>query len=166
MHTRILNIVLAAALGLGMAQQALGDATASPGKAAAYTSVSGVPVGLSGGSTGVGVQILKGLKKRVLEVDVSATDTSASTLAMGIFLIVNGIPGAFQPTVNYQVEHGCVPGQANCTQTAFFWLDIDAAETANPGMFVNQPLNIDVNMAAGSFPAVATISVRARLVKK
>lgn len=161
---QILALGTAVLFGLGT-QAVWADATSSPGKAAAYTSVSGVAFPLSGSPIQATVQILKGKKKRVLEVDITAVDPSSSAGAIGITAAVNGM-GILEPTTFLQVEHECSPSYNNCTAHASYWLDIDTAEGLFPGQFVNVPLDVSVTVFAGGTATTGNVSVRARLVKK
>lgn len=45
-------------------------------------------------------------------------------------------------------------------------MDLDAAEAANPGTFVAQPLVIDVQAVTDGTAADAAVSLRARLERK
>ena len=38
---------------------------------------------------------------------------------------------------------------SRCTLTATWWLDLDAAEVANPGVFINQPLTVTLERRRG-----------------
>ena len=166
MRKHVLMLSLTALLCLAAQGEALADATSSPGKFAAYTSLSGVAIPtLLPATPSASVQILKGKKKRVLEVDVTVVDPSSTTEVIGVQAKVNGL-AILEPTTFLQVEHRCDGAYIDCTGHALFWLDIDTAEATNPGVFVNQPINVDVYLAAGVTPSTGNVSVRARLVKK
>lgn len=138
------------------------DATSSPGKASAYTSISGVAIPLGGSPNQATVQILKGKKKRVLEVDVTVIlNTPLATNAIGITATVNGV--AMEP--GFQIEHVCSASYLGCTAQALYWIDLDTAEASNPGMFINVPLDVTASVVAGVVSS-GQVSVRARLVKK
>jgi hypothetical protein len=48
-----------------------------------------------------------------------------------------------------------------------FWVDLDAAETAHPGMFIKQPLVIQMQAVANvAVTAAGNASLRAHLQKK
>lgn len=167
MRRAVRPLCLAAVLCLTARAPALADALASPGKDAAYSSVSGVSLTSGTGPVPAAtVQILKGKKKRVLEVDITGiVTTSVAGQAMGVIARLNGL-SLFEPNFgNFQVEHGCVVG-TNCTVQGRFWLDLDAAEAANPGMIIGQPLNVEVQQAVISSTPGGIISVRARMLKK
>ena len=145
---------------------AFADAASGPGKEAAYSSLSGVALTSSTGAVpAAGVQILKGKKKRVLEVDVTGiVPASVAGQAMGVIARLNGL-SVFEPNSgNFQVEHGCVPG-TNCTVQGRFWVDLDAAEAAYPGLIIGQPLNVEIQQAVIT-NTTGILSVRARMRKK
>ena len=162
MQSRLLTAGLAALLCVAVSGSALADATVSPGKAAAYTSVSGLSLGTTF-APAAAVQILKGKKKRALEIEVTVIDSLYVSHTIGSRVFVNGL-AVTEPTAA-QFEHGCTSSFINCTAQAVYWLDIDAAEAANPGMFVNMPLNISVE-AQVDVATTGVVSVRSRLVKK
>ncbi len=80
---------------------------------------------------------------------------------------VNGIPvqsGIFGGT---QWETERCAASAFCLRTASFWLDLDAAEAANPGTFLGQPLTITVEGQSLGQPGDSyTASFTADVVKK
>lgn len=139
--------------------------TLSPGKNVAYTFLTNVPVGTVFGPVAQ-IGLLKGKKKRILEVDVKIIDRQLVADAIGAYVTVNGVemhPGAADaPQIT-----GCNHSWINCTLASHFWADLDTLELANPGMFKNQPLTIDVHgIAHGTPTSFGVVSVRARMVKK
>ena len=83
------------------------------------------------------VVISKGKAKQVLEIQATITvNASASLPSVYLGFVVNGVwvtPGF--------PDSQCNPaGGYRCAITATYWLDIDTAEAANPGLFVGQPL--------------------------
>jgi hypothetical protein len=139
--------------------------TLSPGKNIAYTFLTGVSVGNAYSSLAQ-VSLLKGKKKRILEVDVKIIDRQYISDALGAYVTVNGVemhPGsADSPQMT-----GCNHSWINCTLASHFWVDLDTLELANPGMFKNVPLLVDVQgIAHGTPTANATVSLRVRMVKK
>jgi hypothetical protein len=138
------------------------DATVSPGKTAAYVSKANAPV--TGSFTSiVTASIAKGKKKRVLEVDLMATDITGTNPALVIQPAVNGI--TMEPSGYNSAVVDCVGGFV-CTATGQWFLDLDAAEIANPGMFIGQPLAIELFAASNAPSSTADVSLRARLQKK
>jgi hypothetical protein len=144
---------------------AFADALVSPGKTTAYASASGVSFGPTPAAVpAVAVQILKGKKKRALEIDLTAIVPSvAAEQTIQVRPLVNGL--AIEPLGGIQAEHGCDTGVINCTAQGTFWLDLDTAEATNPGVFANQPLNVETEVLTGSVTS-GSVSVRARMVKK
>ena len=157
-------IVLATAMSVGSARA---DSTTSPGKENFHASTSAVAV--PSGSEGVllsGV-ITSGRKGRTLIVEAFVGS------------LAPGEDGAFRPRVNgFFLEPTDSFGNGNamtvycpstatygCTGGAHWWMDLDAAEAAHPGTFLNKPLNIDLlGVGTTSLGVVANLS--ARLEKK
>lgn len=150
-------------------------ASTSPGKLAVYASTSGVMI-TEPAETVVTATIARGRKKRVLEVELSAVLTGAPEVvgAISLIPIVNGLL-IMEPTntgTTMSARMVCGDGPFGCTLTAQFWLDLENAEAAHPGMFLKQPLVIDGQAGWGliggpPIPAVsAVVSLRARLQKK
>jgi hypothetical protein len=157
-------IILAGGISVGSARA---DSTTSPGKENFHASTSAVAV--PSGSEGVllsGV-ITSGRKGRTLIVEAFVGS------------VAPGEDGAFRPRVNgvfleptdsfgngNAMTVYC-PGTATfgCTGGAHWWLDLDAAEAAHPGTFVNQPLNIDL-LGIGTTPLGVVANLSARLEKK
>jgi hypothetical protein len=73
-------------------------------------------------------------------------------------------PDPFFANLSARALQSCGSGLV-CAMVGTWWLDLDAAEAANPGMFIGEPLLIELN-AGSSNPTVATASLRARLQKK
>ena len=109
--------------------------TTSPGKSSVFA-YEAVSLDLTGDITPVLGQILKGKKNTVVKVDVTL-DVSASAGA---------VPGLYLDIFVNDVLAGGSTGQCDgaspyiCSTSATFWLDVDAAELAHPGVFVGQPL--------------------------
>ena len=148
-------------------------ATTSPGKTAVYASTAAAVI--SSPPTVLTATISKGLKKRVLEVDVSAVLTGGPVGAKLLTLIptVNGL-GILEPiNVGSTVPAMEICGNApdGCSLSLQYWLDLDTAEADHPGLFVKQPLVIEVQaelQGFGGSPASdsGVVSLRARLQKK
>jgi hypothetical protein len=115
--------------------------TTSPGKTSVSVSDSGT-LDMAGNIVPLSAQITKGAKKRILQITATLSVTDDAALP-AIFVV---------PTVNTyivtsttQFSTTCDPAGGNsCLVTAIFWLDLDAAEAAYPGVFVGQPLNISL----------------------
>lgn len=155
------SIVVAGVLAVATGAQA--DSSVS-GKFSAHSTASAVAIGPTSSPLGQAT-IVKGKKKRAVEVEVVLTDRSANADALMALARINGVeiePGlASRPTVPQ-----CNNTLGNCTLGAIFWGDIDALEAANPGQFVNQPLVITVEGNTGSTTGVAALTIRSQLVKK
>ena len=147
---------------LGNGTVAWGDATTSPGKTAVYVSAIGAALD-NGAGFNISGTIQKGKKKRVLEVDLMATDGTGANPAVGVLPTVNGV--AMEPNGSFFAVADCNAGYI-CTVSSHWWIDLDAAETANPGMFINQPLNIVGNVISNASTSTADVSLRARMQKK
>jgi hypothetical protein len=148
-----------------MPVSARAEATSTPGKNTAAASANVWDVNNLGQP--IPVQLVKGKRGRLLLVNgvLSAyTPTPGVTIAMNA--TVNGVhlePNNYQ-TDSQVFQEGC---NGFCTITGTWWLDLDALEQANPGQFVNVPL--DVTLAARAFYGTLTFgkaSVTATLVKK
>jgi len=161
---RTLNTLIGCTLILVGGLPAWADSTSSPGKSAAYTSLSGVGITTAEAEVAT-VTILKGKKKRVLEVEGTAIESTNVVTAMGAKAYVNGVP--MEPNgTNYQVHETCSASVINCTVTGHWWLDLDAAEAANPGLFINQPLIVSFAALTAGANGTGVVSLRAKLVKK
>lgn len=164
---KILTVVCAIGLALiGRGAPARADLSTSPGKSAAYAALSGVSLTTSDLNV-LSVQIEKGKKKRVLEVAITAIVQGATSdgNVVGVRPLVNGL-AILEPGSGHQFMHACSSSYINCTTVGRFWLDLDAAEAANPGLFINQPLNIDAYALLGTGTANVRISLEAQLIKK
>jgi hypothetical protein len=155
-------------------------ATTSPGKTAVYASTAAAVIGSPPASV-LTATISKGVKKHVLEIDVSAVLTGGPVEVGALTLAptVNGLSIA-EPTDGGTTVSAitiCVYGPEGCSLSLQYWVDLDAAEAANPGMFIKQPLVIDVKAGWGILPPPAppgppippdsgVVSLRARLQKK
>jgi len=150
-------------------------ASVSPGKTAVYASTAAAVIG-DPPVTIVTATIAKGKKKRVLEVDLLVVLTGGPEGA-GILSLaprVNGL-AVMEPTnagTTKTATDACLEGPLACTVSAQYWLDLDAAEAAHPGVFSKQPLVIDGQVGWGGVggppipPVAGDVSLRARLQKK
>lgn len=152
-------------LGLVSVPGVRADETLSPGKNAAYTYLTAIPI--TGSYVEVAqLELEKGKGKRILEADVQLTDTLEIADAIATYVSVNGVhmlPG--QGTI--PVMTTCNNAYENCTISSNFWADIDELELANPGMFKGQPLIFRIyGINGGGTTANNSLSVRVRMVKK
>ena len=158
----------AVAVLLGLVPSAWGDSTTSPGRTAVYVDKSGVPITLSPQSAGVTGTIIKGKRGHVLEIDLTLIASNAESNALGVFPHVNGFTDVVHPKPSFfQWQLMQCTGFQNCTVSGHFWVDLDAAETAHPGMFIQRNLVIELfEIADIAVDGTGDASLRARLRKK
>jgi hypothetical protein len=145
--------------------QAFGAST-GPGKKSAFESsdfngFGDIPAGVSPLLTAT---IVKGKKKNVLVVEATlSTGSSPSSSYLYLRTDVNG--WEIEPLDgggSSQVLTDC--NGTPCTLTAAWWLDLDAAEAAHPGVFIGQPLTVTLRGGEGSpspqYDGKVTMSVR------
>lgn len=147
-------------------------ADTSPGKNSAFVSASGVMTSLTTQATAV---IERGKKNTVLAIEASYSDgasypTAAVVRVLGLRAFVNGFGVQPNPSVPYQYITDC--GFADtapvaCTVTGTFWFDIDAAELAHPGNFVDRTLVVELQAGdltngagVGIIPMDTSLTVR------
>jgi hypothetical protein len=152
-------LVAGGVLSLAMGTLPGSTASTSPGKNSAFesaslTNLSTAPAPL------LTATIAKGKKKRVLAIEASLTTDSGAAGVLEIRPFVNGFA-----TEGQAAQVTCAPSLLHCTVSGTWWLDIDAAEVASPGLYVKQPLV--VVLQGGVLPggdsdisATATLSVR------
>jgi hypothetical protein len=158
--------IVAAATAVGLALSLTGSAGAatystSPGKNSAFEASTADPLTVY--SSKLTATIVKGKKGTVLAMEAGYTDGPYGPIggvrAIAIGVTVNGI--AVQPNPAAVEQHTVDCGMTDtppaiCTVVGTFWFDIDAAELANPGMFVGQPLTVVLSagdVSGGAFPA-------------
>jgi len=155
-------------------------ASTSPGKNSAYESFSGALPSTGGATTVVTAVISKGKAKRVLEASATlSVDGVAGTIGINLAaaLLANGVPlqgpGTYSNVPNHHAQT-CYEDESGldvegCTLTITGWLDLDAAELANPGVFIGQQIN--VTLSGGGFNAIVgnvsgSATLGARMEKK
>jgi hypothetical protein len=169
-HSLAITTAIGLVLGLAAVSTAT-DYSTSPGKNAAFEAATGnVLTVYAPKLTGT---IAKGKRNTVLAIEAAYTDGPYSPIygvrALGLGVTVNGV--AVQPNPAAAEQHVIDCGltdtpPATCTVVGTFWFDIDAAELANPGVFVGQPLTVVMSaghVGAGAPPANpmdATLTVR------
>jgi hypothetical protein len=138
-------------------------ASVSPGKNSAFASTTGPLTYFTPTSTAT---ITKGRRNTVLAIEATLSDgasfpTASAMRVLGILVRVNGFVAMPNPFANYQYYTDCgFDGDVDpvaCSVTGTFWFDIDAAELANPGMFVGQPLNVE--LTAGDLAGGPTVGI-------
>lgn len=152
---------LAAGGALSLVVGALPGQTAStsPGKNSAFESASLTNLAFTP-ATLLTATIAKGKKKKVLAIEASLTTNTGAAGVLEIRPFVNNFA-----TEGQAVQVVCVPSLPHCTVSGTWWLDIDAAEVASPGLYVKQPLVVVLQggvLAGGDsdISATATLSVR------
>jgi hypothetical protein len=170
----------AATLALFFSFTTTGVATAastSPGKNSAFVSSTGI---LTTFATKAVATIEKGKKKTVLAIEASYGDgasypTASAMRVIGIIVRVNGVVAQPNPFASFQYYTDCGyngdVAPVACSITGTFWFDVDAAELANPGQFVGQPLNVELtagDLANGPLVGVTPMdaSLTVRVTKK
>lgn len=169
MRTIACSLAVAVLSLLTAAAPAFADATTSPGKASVHASAGFLTMpGALSFSTVLNASILKAKKKQVLEVDGFLGDYNGSSADECIRVLVNGLDilEAQTPAVggNAWACHPC-SSTYFCSLTGQWWLDLDAAELAHPGVFIGQPLDIQLQAFSNVSTKIA-VSLRARMVKK
>jgi hypothetical protein len=145
-------------LGLGIALVAAPGhaASTSPGKSSAFESanLAAMPEFPTPVLT---ASLAKGKKKTVLAISATITAGGGAPICIGLQATVNGVlpePSAGAATTAIAVQDcgGCnaqaVPDSL-CSTTGTWWLDLDAAELANPGVFINQPISVVLTAGNG-----------------
>lgn len=141
-----LTIVLAAPPGFA-------QISTSPGRKVAFETKTAVPLPGPAPGAVLTAQILKGKKKHVISVDAMVTSSMylpGAPWLLSASVDVNGIQ--MDPTLAFPgigAVQDCslfaVGVAFGCTLTSTFLMDLDAAELANPGVFVNMPLTITLS---------------------
>jgi hypothetical protein len=150
-----------AVAGLGVSATV---ADVSPGKSSAFASiVEQNPLPEYGTTPLVSATINKARAKRVLSIHATLTVRGAGAAVVGILPRVNGVSA--EPS---RITTDCSQ-QTECSVSGSWYLDVDAAETANPDAFVGEPLLIELlgGETSATTPAVpwdASLSVL--MVKK
>jgi hypothetical protein len=106
---------------------------------------------------------LEGKRRMVLKVDGKVEAKSGPLVnQISAALYVNG------GLVDGVIHANPCPPFSSCTMAATWWLDLDAAEMANPGTIVGQPLNIELGggLSTGSGGNSYVASFSAQLFKK
>jgi len=119
-------------------------ATTSPGANSVFVSaIATLPAGVVSSSLLTGT-ITRGKRRTVVAVEGMLTNIGQQSGQRDelIFPTINGI--SIEP-FGYSAQVNCPPLSASsvvCTTTGSWWLDLDAAEAANPGMFIGKALAI------------------------
>ena len=146
-----------------LTRSAHADVASSPARTTAARSAIGLDLGVSPSIT---VQLYKGKRGTMLVVHGGVAVFNPAGAWLGVGVTANGID--MEPTDGLGdsriFQTGC---QGFCNLSGTWWLDLDLAEQAHPGMFVNVP--IDVTLTGQSLYATTQtykMSVTATLMKK
>jgi hypothetical protein len=131
------------------------DGSISSGKTTVAATQSGLALDTS---PTLSLTIEKGKKKRVLLVTGTAF-TNFSSGSISVSVQANGLPMGPASSIVQRCN------SAACAVSGTFWLDIDAAEAANPGVFANLPVNVVGTFSANAVTS-GNASLTATLVKK
>ena len=141
------------------------DAVWSPGKVTAVRSAVGLVV--DNGPVPTAVQLVKGKRRYVLVVTgvLSGLSSTPGTF-IGLGAKLNGLD--FEPIDgnNSRIFQQCVVGF--CTISGTWFVDLDAMETAHPGMFVNMPLSVSLwpQAIGGGALTQGKVTLTATMMKK
>lgn len=155
MQNRVIVVAVLAGLIAFAPHAVRADGTTSPGKKAVYVDQTGETVStVSAALTpALTATIEKGKKKTVLEIDLTITDIVRTSMGMGVAPFVNGFSDVVLPHPGTNIQNFVLTTcdastWVKCTTNGHFWVDIDAAEAAHAGMFVGQPLVIEMQALA------------------
>jgi hypothetical protein len=165
---RLPIFVAAAALGLPlMASSSNALESTSPGKSSVYAQENFVGLSDAGFLQELGATISKGKPKRVLAVEVSVQFDGQhfADILPSMTVVVNGV-GMIGGDGGVVTEE-CAAGR-QCVLVGTWWLDLDVAEAANPGLFNKVPLDVGVLMKDdnGLGLGAGGITLTARMEKK
>jgi len=143
------SVPLSIAACFFLAPLAWAAGTTSPGSNSVFVSASNLTL-LTGSTSLLTGTITKGKRKTVVAVEgmLTGIGSSAGPRVEEIWPTINGIvvEPKFKSTPDpdtAQVNCPTITSSSGfCTTTGTWWLDIDAAEAANPGMFIGKALNI------------------------
>lgn len=146
------------------------DAATVAGRSVAATSGAASGTTLSGGPFFFSVSLDKARRKTMLLIDgtvSSASNSEATSLSIDIQLEDENAIVAV-PAEGGTIQTRCEANQP-CALSGHWWVDVDAIEAANPGLFANKP--ILVTLRGAHTPAVGVVgatwyALRAQLVKK
>ena len=171
--------LLFAASAVHAADSCLAPCATVPNKTRHLSTVGPIalPIGPLGGvllTTAPAPTLKKGQKKKVIVVEATMTSGIPAPVAppavLTMLATLNGVPmesaGAGMGVIADCGGTGmsALPPMAGCTLSATFWLDLNQAETANPGTFIGKPLIVtlvggDV-AGVGGKPVLVSMAVR------
>jgi hypothetical protein len=113
-------------------------------------------------SLAVELTIPRGKGNRMLLADATMVSNEFGPTTISVGVLVNGIP-MHSPDA---AVANCSLGEFACTASGHWWMDLDAAEAANPGLLIGQPLVLRFYAAETTGTGAAGLSVRAWMQKK
>jgi hypothetical protein len=160
MHRQLL--VAAGLFGMvAMASVAAAQDTAG-GRNSAFAEVYIFDLDVGGGPPAVEVTIPRGKANRMLLADATMVSNEFGPTSISVGVLVNGIP---MHSADGAVA-SCSIGEFGCTASGHWWMDLDAAEAANPGLLIGQPLVLRFYATEETGTGAAGLSVRAWMQKK
>jgi hypothetical protein len=135
---------------------------AASGRNSAFAEVYIFDLAPPGGPPAVELTIPRGRAKRMLLADATMVSNEFGPTTISVGPLVNGIP---MHSADAAVAN-CSTGEFGCTASGHWWMDLDAAEAANPGSFIGQPLVLRFYAAEETGTGAAGLSVRAWMQKK
>jgi len=152
---RFITVVITATLAVAPVLAA----SASPGKSSAFVSAKDVTI-VTGFIPVASATIVKGKKRRVLAIEAMLT-----TPEFPIFPVIGVRVNGIQPEPDSTASGWCP--DHHCTVTGTWWLDLDAAEAQSPGVFVGQPLLVELMAGnGGGGEPTANVSLTVRMEKR
>jgi len=138
--------------------------------ARAVTSVSGQTIAFASTTSTVGfgeiltATIPSGRAHNVLSIDASLDGYLGPSTYILVFVNEQAF-GFVWPS--FSADAVCRSGtRPICTVNAPMWVDIDAAEAAQPGMFVGKPIDVDLYVNSGGSNPSYYASLRVRMDSK
>jgi hypothetical protein len=149
------------------------------GKATSFHTATAIPLPGSPGAPILVGTIAKGKKKKILEINAMITSEDLAPGApwtLNLYIDVNGVSadptlatppgGAVQDCGSDTFSGPYSQPVEGCTVSGTWLLDLDAAELANPGVFIKQPLTVTMYGGVGTNPGIAGIPASASLSVK
>jgi hypothetical protein len=164
--TRLVPCLLVLALLLDPSAAAGAAKEAVPNKNVAVVSVTGAAVPFATSTAVAKASLAKGRKHRILIISGSAT-----TMNPCMFIVVPQVNGIPPGTLGLSPAYGDLKssGAFALTASAEWGLDLDTLEAANPGVFLNKPLVVELmvtNLTLEVETATFTAGLVVRLEKR
>jgi hypothetical protein len=149
-------------LGIVALAPAAGAQDTAGGRNSAFAEVYIFDLPPPGDAPAAELTIPRGKAKRMLLADATMVSNEFGPTTISVGVLVNGIPlhSADAAVAN------CSTGEFACTASGHWWMDLDTAEAANPGLLIGQPLVLRFYAAEATGTGAAGLSVRAWMQKK